>query len=192
MLSYDIFRAFNLKIILRYSGAEIMMGFEGQLGALDVWLNDTYTKEFNPNLPFLQQMSVFLSKMVFLDYDQFNERPWLANTMRAHKAHSTDTVKTHTSIMYGNTNYQALASMNSVTKVQQASFEELNPGLEFHWSSQDRFYAVCDAVSPVKYKLIINCINVQLPRHNRTFRGHSVFERLLKYFEQRYCGVNLF
>ena len=42
----------HLKIILSYSGAEIMMGFEGQLGALDVWLNDTYTKEFNPTLPF--------------------------------------------------------------------------------------------------------------------------------------------
>ena len=45
----------HLKIILSYSGAEIMMGFEGQLGALDVWLNDTYTKEFNPTLPFFNK-----------------------------------------------------------------------------------------------------------------------------------------
>merc|ERR1719284_28825 len=87
---------------LSESGAEIMMGFEGQLGALDVWLNDTYT--------------------------QFNERPFMANTLRAHKAHRTESVKTHTSILYGNTNYQALAGMNSVTKVQKADFEELNPG----------------------------------------------------------------
>ena len=53
----------------------------------------------------------------------------MANTIRAHKAHRTDSVKTHTSIMYGNTNYQALAGMNSVTKVQKAAFEEQNPGL---------------------------------------------------------------
>ena len=31
------------------SGAEIMMGFEGQLGALDVWLNETYTQEHSQN-----------------------------------------------------------------------------------------------------------------------------------------------
>ena len=71
----------------------------------------------------------FLSKLADLDYDQFGERPFMANTIRAHKAHRTESVKTHTSILYGNTNYQALAGMNSVTKVQKAAFEELNPGL---------------------------------------------------------------
>ena len=38
-----------LKIIVSYSGADIMMGYEGQLGALKVWLNDTFTQEHNPN-----------------------------------------------------------------------------------------------------------------------------------------------
>ena len=30
--------------------------------------------------------------------------------------------------MYGNTNYQQMAGMNSVTKVQRAAYEEQNPG----------------------------------------------------------------
>ena len=38
--------------------------------------------------------------------------------------------KTHTSLLYGNTNYQQMAMMNSVTKVQKAAFEEANPGPE--------------------------------------------------------------
>ena len=38
------------------------MGYEGQLGAIDTWLDRTYTSE--------------------------GERPWMANTLKAHQDHS--------------------------------------------------------------------------------------------------------
>lgn len=111
------------------------MGYEGQLGALDTWLDRTYTGN--------------------------GERPWMANTLKAHQDHSQrqglrsfsfrsffqakdilyvqkihlkvldfirfncifvkmtlTKAETHTNILYGNTNYQQLSQMNSVTKSQ--------------------------------------------------------------------------
>ena len=47
---------------LRHGNAKILMGYEGQLGALATWLDRTYTSD--------------------------GERPWMANTLKAHQDHS--------------------------------------------------------------------------------------------------------
>ena len=52
----------ELKTIVRHGNAKILMGYEGQLGALATWLDRTYTGD--------------------------GERPWMANTLKAHQDHS--------------------------------------------------------------------------------------------------------
>ena len=55
-------KVYEFKTIVRHGNAKILMGYEGQLGALDTWLDRTYTGD--------------------------GERPWMANTLKAHQDHS--------------------------------------------------------------------------------------------------------
>lgn len=52
----------DFKTFIRHGNAKILMGYEGQLGAIDTWLDRTYTND--------------------------GERPWMANTLKAHQDHS--------------------------------------------------------------------------------------------------------
>ena len=78
-------------------GVEIFMGFEGQIGSLPTWMNRTWTK--------------------------FNERPWMANTLQAHKGNAKQNAVNFASFRYGNKNYRQIAMMNSVT-LRQAGIHE--------------------------------------------------------------------
>ena len=70
-------------------GVEIFMGFEGQIGSLPSWMNRTWTK--------------------------FDERPWMANTLQAHKGNNKQNALNVAAFRYGNKNYRQIAMMNSVT-----------------------------------------------------------------------------
>ena len=82
-------------------GVKVFMGFEGQLGALPQWLDRSYTK--------------------------CGERPWMANTLKAHKDCDLRSAVTTSSFSYGNKNYQNIAMMNSVTTAQAEAWAAVEP-----------------------------------------------------------------